>query len=200
MFDRADIGDAQAVGHQGGGPGAPAAGARAAVDDVAHNEEIGRKIHLSDDFQFVFQALHHGFGQVKAVALAGALVGGLAQNRLGRSLLVIVPGRHDQTEVRAGEGQAAGDASGIVHCLGTGFKALGIHFGPGQPGIGRRHLIRSQSVEGGVLVNGPQQAMQPMLFGMEKKTARHRYQGICSRRAVRRRGCVGARGLRGMAA
>ena len=71
VLDRADIGDAQAVGHQGGGPRAPAAGARAAGDDVAHDEKIGRKPHAVDDAQLVLQTVHHRFGQI-----AGRSVGG----------------------------------------------------------------------------------------------------------------------------
>ena len=43
VLEGADVGDAQAVGHERGRPRAAAAGARAQGNDVAHDEKVGGK-------------------------------------------------------------------------------------------------------------------------------------------------------------
>ena len=56
VLEGIDVGEAQEVGDQARGGAPPAAGPGAARDDVAHDEEVGRKALVADDAQLSLEA------------------------------------------------------------------------------------------------------------------------------------------------
>ena len=87
-----DVGDAQAVDHQGRGPAAPAAGP-AARRQVGHRQQVAREPLGGDHPQFVDQAPGHGFRQGVPVAPPKPRLGPGGEGRLG---VFVVGGWHVQ--------------------------------------------------------------------------------------------------------
>ncbi len=103
---RADIGDAQAVGHQRGRARAAAAGAGKGADDVAHHQEIAGKAHGVDHRQLVVEAAGDRGRQGQAVASLGPGQGGAAQFR---HRVAALPGRQHEPVARGAQGAGLGD-------------------------------------------------------------------------------------------
>ena len=155
VFERADIGDLQAVGHQGGRPGAPAADAGALPDNVPDRQEVCGEVHLCDDAQFVFYSVDHRFGQLASVTVMGARIGRFPQAVDGIPAVGGMPGGHHDAEGGAGKGQPIGKGMGCMDCLGADGKTAGVFPGIRQPGIPGGHPIGSDAGQARVAVDGP---------------------------------------------
>jgi hypothetical protein len=147
---RTDIGDAQAVRNNGCGARAAAAGARAALDDLAHDQEVVAEPLALDQREFVFDPLDDVFGQVLSVALGGARVGPFAQYLCGGPSGRIAPLREDGRSRRPGEDATLRDGLGGRNGLGLDLEAAPILGRIGQPCLGRSRVAGVEARERGV--------------------------------------------------
>src|SRR5579885_2471870 len=169
--ERADAGNAKAIGDHGTGGGAAGDGGNAAaagfLDDVPDKQEIWSEIEFFDDFEFMGEA-RENFRTQRAIETAGAFKAKLPE--IGERRFAFGDGEFGEDEFVQFEPEIAaiGDFESVAKQFGViGKEAL--HFRGGlEPGFGGGDFWRlhgSEKAAGADSVNG---TMVEMFFGLEE--------------------------------
>ena len=169
--ERADAGNAEAVGDHGAGSGAASDGGNSAAtcffDDVPDEQEIGSKVELFDDFEFVSEA-RENFRAQRPVETAGTFKAEFPEIREGRFALGDREFREDELAKIELKVAAAGDFESVPEQFGMIGKAT-LHFGGRfEPGFRSGDFGRLHGSEKGAGADSVNGAMVEMLFRLEE--------------------------------
>ncbi len=143
MADGVDVGDAQAVGHDGGGGRSAPAGTGSLPDDLIHDQKIMGIAFVANDGQFMFDAGGDGL-RGRSVAPPRPFIDLFAKAGEGFAIRELPEvGKNGVFEVPC-RSALPGDAMGVGHGLGDMGKVRRKHLrghqpmGGGGAGIGRQ--------------------------------------------------------------